>query len=138
MLKKILFTILSILPISVAAQTDKQCIASAIYYEANTESAVGQRAVMDVILNRAKLYKKSVCAIIKQPRQFSWYGKKPILPLNRKMKELLAKMDEVGRVLISEKYLYFFRKDLRPKWARKMDCVRLESHLFCRHKEIYD
>jgi N-acetylmuramoyl-L-alanine amidase len=47
-----------------------QCIAEAIYYEARSESILGQRAVGHVILNRSEMFSKPPCVIIKQPGQF--------------------------------------------------------------------
>ena len=52
-------------------------IARALVYEARSESAVAQAAIAHVILNRVKHedFPKSVPAVIKQDKQFSFYGK---------------------------------------------------------------
>jgi spore germination cell wall hydrolase CwlJ-like protein len=134
MLKLIFTTVITLIPAICFAQTEKQCMANVVYHEANSESVVGKRAVLDVVMNRARKYKKSVCDIIKQPSQFSWYGKKSMLPFDKKLKKMLAEVEAVGRVLISEKYLFFYHRSIKPKWAKKMDCFRMESHMFCQMK----
>jgi spore germination cell wall hydrolase CwlJ-like protein len=133
MLKLLFAAALSIIPFkSCLAHSEQACLASAIYYEANTESVVAQRAVMDTILNRVKQSGKSICAVVLQAGQFSWTPAKPIMPLNRQMKNLLQNVKESGRVLLSDTYLFFFRKNLHPSWARNMECIVIEHSKFCR------
>ncbi len=49
---------------------DLDCLAEAVYYEARGESAAGQAAVAQVVLNRARApdYPKSVCGVVFQAR----------------------------------------------------------------------
>jgi spore germination cell wall hydrolase CwlJ-like protein len=134
MLKRLLILALSIIPFQAVAKdalSEKRCMVSAIYYEANTQSDVGKRAVMDVILNRVKATGKSVCQVIAQPGQFSWFDKKPILKYNVEMKDLLKRMEGVGVVLMNENVKWFHHVIVKPKWAKKMSCMRLEEHMFC-------
>jgi N-acetylmuramoyl-L-alanine amidase len=51
-----------------------------IHHEAKGESLEGQIAVANVVLNRVKSNKfpNTVCGVVKQRGQFSWYGKKPM------------------------------------------------------------
>jgi spore germination cell wall hydrolase CwlJ-like protein len=136
MLKHVLLIILLSLSLQspAFAEAENRCMASAIFYEANTQSIVGQRAVYDVIINRVRATGKSVCQVISQPYQFSWFDKKPLLPYNTKMKELLQRVESIGRVLINRNYKYFYHESISPKWAKKMDCVKLEEHIFCREE----
>ena len=59
-------------PASAAVQQpltrDVDCLAAAVYYEARGESAAGQAAVAQVVLNRARKagFPKSVCGVIYQ------------------------------------------------------------------------
>ncbi len=48
--------------------TALECLASAVYYEAGSESGVGQRAVAQVVLNRVRhpAYPHSVCGVVFQ------------------------------------------------------------------------
>jgi spore germination cell wall hydrolase CwlJ-like protein len=50
---------------------DLDCLTDAVYYEARGESADGQAAVAQVVLNRARHpdFPKSVCAVVFQPRE---------------------------------------------------------------------
>lgn len=56
----------------------KECssLARAVVYEARGESAIGQAAVAHVILNRSQHpdFPDSIPSVIKQPKQFSFYG----------------------------------------------------------------
>ena len=51
------------------------CLAVAIYFEARGELPAGQAAVAHVIMNRVEStrYPDDVCAVVKQPAQFSFY-----------------------------------------------------------------
>ncbi|HEX8061594.1 MAG TPA: cell wall hydrolase [Allosphingosinicella sp.] len=48
--------------------TSLQCLTAAVYYEARSESAEGQRAVAQVVLNRVRhpAFPKSVCGVVYQ------------------------------------------------------------------------
>ena len=56
------------------------CMSSAIHHEAGGESRAGKIAVASVVLNRKEdpRFPNTVCGVVKQPRQFSWVGKKPM------------------------------------------------------------
>ena len=51
-----------------ASQRDLECLTTAVYYEARGESAAGQAAVAQVVLNRVRApgFPKSVCAVVYQ------------------------------------------------------------------------
>jgi cell wall hydrolase len=51
------------------------CLALNIYFEAAGESVPGKWAVGQVVLNRVvdKRYPNTVCGVVKQHKQFSWY-----------------------------------------------------------------
>lgn len=121
-------------PAAVVKHTDQQCLASAIYHEARGEPLEGQRAVYEVIHNRAKAKKKSLCAVVKAPKQFSWYGEKPILPMTKKLHELLQKVKNHPTVL-DRSYKWFLGVDLDKKWSLKMDCRPIGGHKFCKERE---
>lgn len=114
--------------------TDDQCLASVIYYEARGESLKGKRAVLDVVKHRMQTSGKSACTVVKQRKQFSWYPQKPIKRYNKEMQQLLAEVRAHGKVLINERYLYFFSKRIKPKWAYNMECRTIGKHNFCKEK----
>lgn len=51
------------------------CLAMNVYYEARGENLVGQYAVAQVTMNRAK-EQKNVCSTVLEPHQFSWTDQK--------------------------------------------------------------
>src|SRR5262249_14834521 len=55
-----------------------ECLARNVYYEARSESLLGQYAVAEVTMNRrASLgYPKTVCEVVYQKDAFSWTGMK--------------------------------------------------------------
>lgn len=54
--------------------SDLQCLTATIFFEARAESSKGQKAVVDVVLNRTKhsAFGGTICDVVKQPYQFSW------------------------------------------------------------------
>lgn len=58
----------------VSPSKELHCLAQNIYFEARGESAEGQLAVALVSMNRvdSPRFPNSVCAVVWQPRQFSW------------------------------------------------------------------
>ena len=59
-----------------ANQKEIHCLTAAIYFEARGESTEGKAAVAQVIYNRirSKKFPDSICKVVKQPFQFSWYS----------------------------------------------------------------
>lgn len=54
---------------------DKECMATALYHEARGEPKAGQKAVLGVILERAKqprVFGNGVCGVVFKKGQFSW------------------------------------------------------------------
>lgn len=56
-------------------QAEIACLALNIYHEARGEGIKGMRAVASVVMNRvrSKLFPDTVCDVVSQPAQFSWY-----------------------------------------------------------------
>ena len=76
--KGILLAALTLGGIAQAEPTDPEirCLAKNIYHEARGEPYWGQAAVAMVTLNRVddRRWPNTICAVVKQPRQFSWVG----------------------------------------------------------------
>jgi len=54
------------------------CLAETIYHEARGEPVAGQRAVANVVINRAlneEFFPDTLCQVVHQPKQFSWVGR---------------------------------------------------------------
>ena len=130
MLKKCLLSFVFVLCIANANAGDTKCLATAIYHEANAESVKGQIAVANVIMNRveSKDFPNSVCGVISQKSQFSWYNKTKhkytdeTLAIARKM--LNNRQDNTNGAL-------FFHSGKNPYWTKKMKMTKqIGNHKF--------
>jgi N-acetylmuramoyl-L-alanine amidase len=54
------------------------CLSAVVHYEARGEPLEGKVAVASVVMNRVESGKfpDTVCKVVSQPRQFSWFHKK--------------------------------------------------------------
>ena len=120
-------------------QTDFKCLSEALYFEARGESAQGQAAVAEVILNRVDhpSFPRSVCGVINQPSQFSYKGrvsgriheKGAYLRAQRVAK---AALEGAPRTLTNGA-TYFHTTAVRPNWSRRFErTTRIGSHIFYR------
>jgi spore germination cell wall hydrolase CwlJ-like protein len=110
------------------------CEKSITYLEARGESSRGIAAVRQVIRNRSRRSGDSVCREVKRKGQFSSYKRGMCLSHVRYDRNFLLKWEESGKVhVLSSDYTHYFRKDIRPDWARSMKCDRVvDHHRFCK------
>ncbi|NIJ65716.1 cell wall hydrolase [Sphingomonas sp.] len=105
--------------------SELNCLAVSVYYEAKSEPLAGQLAVADVILNRTESgrFPRSVCGVVTQRGQFSFVrgGKLPTPPANGQWKKALA----VAQVAMKDQWdspvpeaLYFHARYVKPSWKR--------------------
>lgn len=140
-----------------ASTTEINCLAATIFFEARGESVSGQEAIAQVVMNRAKVktYPPSVCKVIKQPFQFSWYSpenrtekvinvlKGRLSGLNAKDREAYQQAKEIALKAYTgliepnpklENALYFVHKSVTSKqqpWLTKLKMkVRIGNHKF--------
>jgi len=110
-----------------------QCLAEAIYFEARGEPIDGQIAVAEVVLNRTgdRNFPNSVCGVTKQGAgsgrgcQFSYAcdGNSDVMKsaLPRTRAEKLATLVLSGRTSdITEGATYFHTRSVRPSWSHQM------------------
>lgn len=120
-------------------ERDLNCMAEAIYFEARGESARGQQAVAEVILNRvdSNQFASSVCGVVNQPSQFSYTigGAKPI----RNKSAYLRARDIARNALAGAPRIltggatYFHTPAVRPSWSRRFQrTVQIGQHIFYR------
>lgn len=98
-----------------------RCLEAAIHHEAKGESLAGKLMVGNVVLNRAAApqYPKSVCAVVKQRKQFSWYkGNDAVLdaPVSRETKVAARKAMAAKR----DNVLFFHATYVAPKWSQRL------------------
>jgi len=156
-MKYILILLLFFSNMTYANQVEINCLAATIFFEARGEQIKGQEAVAQVVMNRAraKTYPPSVCKVIKQPFQFSWYSpsnrttkvinvlKGRLSGLNAKDMEAYQQAKEIALRAYTgliepnpklEKALYFVHKDVTSKqqhWLTKLKLkAKIGSHKF--------
>lgn len=121
--------------------TDEEanCLATAIYYEARSESLNGQLAVAHVVLQRAKSgrFPKSLCGVVKQPGQFSFVrsGRMPAAPSHAGQWRTARAIADIAMDGSwnnpVEGALFFHSSRVQPGWARER-MTRIGGHIFYR------
>ncbi len=132
------------------ANAERDCLAQAIYHEARGESAAGQLAVANVIVNRARSAKfpSTLCGVIYQNADkgyhrcqftFACDGRNDA-PSERRAWQRSAELaqavyaefatgEAVGAVPRSA--LYYHTTNVRPNWANTYNAVaQIGSHIF--------
>lgn len=146
-----LFALFCSLQSFAGSTSEVNCLTAAIYKEARSEPLKCQKAVAEVILNRAEHpgYPDSICKVIKQPKQFSWWDNSEA---NRKLlkgsTEGLNKLDmlayqEAKQIALLaytglleghpalEESLHFATLETSNKWIRKKKVKMLcQNHKF--------
>lgn len=126
-------------PVPADMDEDLRCLASAVYYEAKSESLAGQLAVARVIINRSQSgrFAKSLCGVVRQPSQFSFVrgGNVP-----QPRVDCLDWRQAVGIAQIAlngsweskaEGALFFHARRVSPNWG-KTRLAAIDNHIFYR------
>jgi spore germination cell wall hydrolase CwlJ-like protein len=121
---------------------EANCIATAVYFEAQGESLEGQLAVAKVIMNRAASgkYPTSWCAVVKQPAQFSFvrHGAFPWVDVQS---DAWRKAQGITRLAVakavpcslSDDVLWYHANYVAPSWGRRLNFEqKIGQHLFYR------
>jgi spore germination cell wall hydrolase CwlJ-like protein len=122
-----------------ALDADARCLATAVYYEARSESLAGQLAVAHVVLQRARSgrFPSSLCGVVTQPGQFSFVrsGRLPAVPVNAgqwKTAAAIARIAQEGSWENPvEGALYFHATRVSPAWGKER-VMRIGGHVFYR------
>ncbi len=132
------------------AEAERNCLAQAIYHEARGESAAGQLAVANVIVNRARSAKfpSTLCGVIYQNAEKGFHrcqftfacdgrtdapGERSAwsrsMALAQSVYAEFATGEAVGAVPRSA--LYYHTTNVRPNWANTYNAVaQIGSHIF--------
>ncbi len=120
--------------------TQGNCLATAVYFEAMGESLEGQLAVANVVMNRAKSdkYPTSWCEVVKQPWQFSFVrnGQFPQI----RDTEAWRKAQAIARIAALElaaevpsDVLWYHADYVAPSWGTRLNVVnKIGAHIFYR------
>lgn len=135
------------LPKHVFSASQQKCLATGIYFESRGESARGQAAVAQVILNRVRnpAYPNTICGVVFQNKdwtnrcQFSFACDRiKDRVRNKKLWNLatqIARETTAGRIWLAEvgSATHYHASYVRPKWARAMTKVgKIGLHIFYR------
>ena len=124
--------------------TEKEikCLSLNAYHEARADGVKGMQAVTWVVLNRTKhpSYPSTPCAVIAQPKQFSWYGSKT--PKVRE-KDAYTQAERVVEGVLSGKLkdntnssTHFHSTRIKPIWANRLSyTTTIGSHCFYKMKK---
>lgn len=124
-----------------ALDAEARCLATAVYFEARSETLEGQLAVAEVVMNRAASprYPSSWCRVVKQYKQFS-FVKGGRFPKIATSSDAWANAKAIARVAISgahdvleDDVLWYHANYVKPKWRHKLQrAARVGVHVFYR------
>ncbi len=132
--------------VTLADDSEFQCLQEALYHEARGEAITGQFAVAEVILNRVDLpnYPDSVCGVVHQNAhlnnacQFSYAcnGRSRAMP-ERQARALAARIAQVmlsgAPRELTDGATHFHTRAVRPSWSRRFaQTAEIGTHLFFR------
>ena len=123
------------------------CLALNIYSESRSESVIGQYAVAQVTLNRAREKNEKVCDVVSKPYQFSWAvntfykkGGSYLLTEEGRPKDKLAwaVAKAIAEVALKDNIIdfskgatFYHTKAVSPFWKRDLKLVAvIGSHKF--------
>jgi len=124
-----------------AGELDKsiRCLADNLYHEARGEGMHGMVAVANVVMNRVHdhHFPANVCAVVYQPKQFSWTNKRSLRRMKVKHTEemkLIAKLAITGLLKdITGDAQFYHASYVKPSWAYYMKRTRIiGKHRFYR------
>ena len=113
------------------------CLALAVYHEARGEPLSGQMAVAEVVLNRVESdrFPNTVCEVVKQPHQFSFYwdGKSdtPRDPVAWAIASNVAQQALDQKPNITEGATFYHATYVSPYWAARFHpTAAIGRHVF--------
>lgn len=127
--------------------SERRCLAEAVYFEARSEPEAGQAAVAQVVLNRVSsgLYPDNICAVVYQNRhhfrgcQFSFACEgKPLRITEREAWTTALRIADsvlAGRTYISDvgPATHYHANYVKPRWARSLKKTDvIGRHIFYR------
>lgn len=120
----------------ITSDTDKRCLASAVYFESRGEPLEGQLAVAQAIINRVESgrYADSICGVINQPGQFSFDRRRSPSPgADWRTAQAIAKIatDDMWHD-VAPRAISFHASRLSPGWKGKIRIAQIGNHVFYR------
>lgn len=121
-----------------AGNSETDCLARGVYYEAKSESLSGQLSVAEVILNRSRSgrFASTICGVLRQRGQFSFVrgGQIPTPPPGRQWTTAVA-IARIARAELAQgsapRALFFHARHVSPGW-RLTRVATVGNHIFYR------
>ena len=119
--------------------SQQDCLANAIYFEARGEPIEGQLAVAEVVLNRTQSgrYPATICDVVTQPWQFSFVRDRIIPNADRSSESwrravAVARIAEAGASrLLPRDVLWYHADYVSPSWGRRLARnTKIGLHIF--------
>ena len=126
-------------PMPAEMNEEMRCLASAVYYEAKSESLAGQLAVARVIINRSNSgrFASSLCGVVRQPSQFS-FVRGGNVPQPRTNSEDWQDAVAISQIALKDAWknpaegaLFFHARRVSPGWG-KPRLASIDNHIFYR------
>jgi len=130
-------------------EAEHECLAVNLYHEARGETVAGKVAVVQTVLNRAKLNHRgsqNICEVVYDRKQFSWTSDQNLVS-KRLTKEQLMPMYQVVYSVIYNKSktpdlakgseYYYNPKKASPRWSKSkklMYVAKVGNHIFMKKK----
>jgi spore germination cell wall hydrolase CwlJ-like protein len=115
------------------------CLARNVYYEARSESLLGQYAVAEVTMNRRGSlgYPKTVCEVVYQKEAFSWTGMKnlkaPSGPAWQRAQKVAQDVYYGSRSGELQGATHYHATYVKPEWSGERERIaRIGRHVFYR------
>lgn len=120
--------------------SDHECLAVAVYFEAKGESLQGQLAVAEVVLNRAESgrFPSTACGVVRQRSQFSFVrgGRFPPIPRASAAWRKAVAIAHIAREALAEstasRALFFHARYVAPGWRKLTRVATVGNHIFYR------
>lgn len=120
--------------------SEHDCLASAVYFEAKGEPLEGQLAVAEVVLNRAASgkYPESVCGVVTQRSQFSFVrgGRIPTAPKASAAWRKAVAIAHIAAEDLAESRsadaMSFHARRVSPRWRGMERVATIGNHIFYR------
>lgn len=121
------------------ANAEQDCLANAVYFEAQGEPLEGQLAVAEVVLNRTRSgrYPVTICGVVIQPAQFSFVRGGVIPRADRRTPAwrravAVARIAQAGDLrLLPRDVLWYHADYVAPGWGRRLARnTKIGLHIF--------
>jgi spore germination cell wall hydrolase CwlJ-like protein len=125
--------------------TEEQCLARVISAEASNQSIKGQLLVANVVINRTKHYKQTICQVISAKGQFQWYKGKHSLDLDECSKSFLPMAHQIlldvkhGKFVNyagNKNIMWFHTLAAKPKWRHSVKVATVHGNHIFYYKEL--